>query len=122
VLLADDLDRLSALAPASAPPRDAAAAAWDAAERADVRAAAAEFDRARGDIQAAETARDSARRDLRPAEARAWAEEASARAAWEAALERRRRVHGDLLPRAEKVEGMVAFAYRNGAASLLELL
>jgi cobalt-zinc-cadmium efflux system outer membrane protein len=71
------------------------------------------FYRNRGGIQAAETARDSARRDLRLAEARAWAEEASARAAWEAALDRRRRVHGDLLPRAEKVEGMVAFAYRN---------
>jgi len=80
------------------------------------------FYRNRGGIRAAETARDSARRELRQAEARAWAETTSARAAWDAALDRRRRVHGDLLPRAEKVEQMVAFAYRNGAASLLELL
>ncbi len=80
------------------------------------------FNRNRGGIRAAETARDSARRELDQADARAWAELAAASAAWDAALDRRRRVHGDLLPRAEKVEEMVAFAYRNGAASLLELL
>jgi cobalt-zinc-cadmium efflux system outer membrane protein len=80
------------------------------------------FYRNRGGIRAAETARDSARRDLHQAEARAWGEIATASTAWDAALDRRRRVHGDLLPRAEKVEQMVAFAYQNGAASLLELL
>lgn len=78
--------------------------------------------RNRGGIRAAETTRDSALRDLHQAQAKAWAEVATARAAWEAALDRRRRVHGDLLPRAEKVEQIVAFAYQNGAASLLELL
>ena len=80
------------------------------------------FYRNRGGIRTAETVRDSARRDLDQAEARAWAEVTASRAAWDAALDRRRRVHGDLLPRAEKVEEMVALAYRNGAASLLELL
>ena len=167
VTLADDLERLSTLV-SSFTPAPAAAVTWSAADRPDVRAAAAEVDRAqadlglqralripdptllaqyesdlpdhphtvgfavslpvplfyrnRGGIRAAETARDSARRDLLQAEARAWAEVATARSAWEAALERRRRVHGDLLPRAEKVEQIVAFAYRSGAASLLELL
>jgi outer membrane protein, heavy metal efflux system len=80
------------------------------------------FYRNRGGIRAAETARDSARRDLEQAQARVWAEVTTTRAAWDAALDRRLRVHGDLLPRAEKVGEMVAFAYRNGAASLLELL
>ena len=168
VALADDLERLSALGPASPPSAEAGAAAWSVSDRPDVRAAEEEMQRAqadlslqkalrvpdptvlaqyesdlpdhphtvgvavslpvplfyrnRGGIRAAETARDSARRDLQQAEARAWAEVATARAAWEAALDRRRRVRGDLLPRAEKVEEMVAFAYRNGAASLLELL
>jgi cobalt-zinc-cadmium efflux system outer membrane protein len=168
VELADDLERLSTLVAAAPPGPDPGAPAWDAANRPDVRAAAAEVDRAqadlglqkalripdptllaqyeselpdhphtvgfavslpvpifyrnRGAIRAAETARDSARRELDQAEARAWGEVAAARAAWEAALDRRRRVHGDLLPRAEKVEEMVAFAYRNGAASLVELL
>jgi cobalt-zinc-cadmium efflux system outer membrane protein len=80
------------------------------------------FYRNRGGIRAAEIARDSAGRDLLQAEARASAEIATASAAWDAALDRRRRVRGDLLPRAEKVEEMVAFAYQNGASSLLELL
>ncbi|HXK09936.1 MAG TPA: TolC family protein [Vicinamibacteria bacterium] len=80
------------------------------------------FNRYRGATAAAEAAREQAEREARRARAQAQADLAAARAALGAALERRRLLHDDLLPRAASVRETVAFAYEKGSASLLELL
>ncbi len=80
------------------------------------------FDRNQGGIAAAEAARDQAEREARRVRAQAAADLAAARVALAAAIDRRRLLHDELLPRAESVRSTVAFSYEKGLASLLELL
>ena len=80
------------------------------------------FSRNQGGIRAAEVARDAARHRLEQTRAAALAEMAAARAAFDAARARKALLADDLLPRAERVQQTVAFAYDKGGASLLELL
>jgi cobalt-zinc-cadmium efflux system outer membrane protein len=80
------------------------------------------FDRNRGGIAAAEAARDQAEREARRVRAQATAELEVARSALSAAIDRRRLLHDELLPRATSVRETVAFSYQKGLASLLELL
>ena len=75
-----------------------------------------------GGIRAAEAALEGARRDLAQSRARARAEIASAKAAWDAARARRDLLSARLVPASEGVRESVAFAYSKGGASLLELL
>jgi len=80
------------------------------------------WNRGSGAVEAADAAAAQARRDAERARAVARAELASARGALAAALERRRVLRDDLLPRAESVRDTVSFAYERGHASLLERL
>jgi cobalt-zinc-cadmium efflux system outer membrane protein len=80
------------------------------------------FSRNQGGIRAAEAGQRAASRDLERTRARVEADVAAARAAYRAARERQALFDQDLLPRAERVQQTVAFAYEKGAASLLELL
>jgi cobalt-zinc-cadmium efflux system outer membrane protein len=80
------------------------------------------FNRNKGGVRVAEVARDSAQRRLAQARAEASGEIAAARGALSAAQLRRDLLDTNLLPRAEKVQETVAFAYEKGGASLLELL
>lgn len=75
-----------------------------------------------GAIRSAEVALDGARLDTRRAEAAARAELAASRVALESAETRARLLREDLVPRADSAREKVAFAYREGGASLLELL
>src|SRR5262249_44047259 len=78
--------------------------------------------RNKGGIRAAEVTQNAAARSLAQARARARADVSAARSAFEAATGRAALVPHERLPRAEKVEQTVAFAYEKGGASLLELL
>jgi cobalt-zinc-cadmium efflux system outer membrane protein len=80
------------------------------------------FDRSRGAIAAADAAREQAEHEARRVRAQASADLAAARTALAAALDRRRLLLDELLPRAQSVRATVAFAYEKGLASLLELL
>jgi cobalt-zinc-cadmium efflux system outer membrane protein len=80
------------------------------------------FDRNRGAIAAATAAHEQAEHEAERVRAQAVAELATARAALEAAVERRRLLRDELLPRAESVRRTVAFSWEKGLASLLELL
>ncbi len=80
------------------------------------------LDRNRGAIAAAAAAHQQAEREAERVRAQAAAELVVARSALSAALERRRLLCQELLPRAESVRKTVAFSYEKGLASLLELL
>jgi len=80
------------------------------------------FDRSRGAVAAADAARAQAESEARRVRAQAVADLAAARAALGAAIERRRLLRDELLPRADSVRRSVAFSYEKGLASLLELL
>jgi outer membrane protein, heavy metal efflux system len=80
------------------------------------------FNRNQGGVRAADVALQAARRRLEQARAQGTAEMATARAAFDAARKRRALLAGTLMPRAEKVQQTIAFAYEKGGASLLELL
>lgn len=80
------------------------------------------WNRNRGAISAAGLARDQASRDLARTQAKAASERALALAGHGAAEERFARYRDQILPKALEVRESVAFAYRTGAASLLELL
>ena len=80
------------------------------------------WNRNKGAIAAAGLARVQASRDLARTQAKAAAEQTLARAGYKAAEERLSHYRNIILPKALEVRESVAFAYRQGAASLLELL
>ncbi len=80
------------------------------------------WNRNRGAIAAAGLAKDQAARDLAKIQARAASEQALARAGYVAAEDRLAKYQDSVLPKALAVRESVTFAYRQGAASLLELL
>ncbi len=80
------------------------------------------WNRNRGAIAASGLARDQAARDLARIEARVASEQALARASYRSAEERLISYRDVILPKALAVRESVTFAYRQGAASLLELL
>ncbi len=80
------------------------------------------WNRNHGAIAASGLARDQAVRDLARIQSRVASEQALARAGYRAAEERMTRYRDVILPKALSVRESVTFAYRQGAASLLELL
>lgn len=75
-----------------------------------------------GDIQKAEVERYAALDALERVRAAATVDLERSRSDLEAALERRRRVEGTLLPAAERAAAAAEFAFRRGASSVLEVL
>jgi len=80
------------------------------------------WSRHQGEIATATVARDRATRERERVRARIASDRATARAGFASALERWRSFHQTILPKAETVRETVIYAYRNGGASLLELL
>jgi outer membrane protein, heavy metal efflux system len=80
------------------------------------------FNRNTGAIHAAEAAREASRVELQRVRSRAAGELAAASTNLEKARRRVRALAGELLDKARQVRDTVAFAWREGGASLLELL
>ncbi len=80
------------------------------------------FNRNAGAIQAAGAAREASRTELQRVRSRAAGEIAAASTSLETARRRVRALAGELLEKARQVRDTVAFAWREGGASLLELL
>ncbi len=80
------------------------------------------WSRRKGEIAAASVARDRAALDRDRKVATAESERAASRAAFESARARWQGYESSILPKAEEVRASVAWAYRTGGASLLQLL
>jgi cobalt-zinc-cadmium efflux system outer membrane protein len=75
-----------------------------------------------GEVAAAQAAREQAEAQLDKARTRAAADIATARIAYHEAAQRTRRYQTSLAPRAAQVEESVRYAFRQGGATLLDLL
>ena len=80
------------------------------------------FNRNQGAIRAADASRDAARIEVERVRARARSELATAASNFETARTRAKTLVAELLPKARQVRETVAFSWKEGAASLLELL
>ncbi len=80
------------------------------------------WNRNRGNILAAEAAREQARLAFEKAQAEAVADIAVSRLAYEDAVKRWRSYRDSIQPKSEQVRQTMAYAYKKGGASLLDLL